>query len=76
MQSHTSIVDSSGMAVSVTSTVNLLFGSQVMDPETGIILNDEMDDFSIPGVPNAFGLWPSPCKVFLTVAYLSDSESR
>jgi len=58
--SHTSIVDSSGMAVSVTSTINLPFGSQVMDPETGVILNNEMDDFSIPGVPNAFGLWPSP----------------
>jgi gamma-glutamyltranspeptidase / glutathione hydrolase / leukotriene-C4 hydrolase len=52
------------MAVSVTTTVNLLFGAQVMDPETGVILNDEMDDFSIPNVPNAFGLWPSPCKVF------------
>ncbi|GJJ06187.1 hypothetical protein Clacol_000376 [Clathrus columnatus] len=59
-QSHTSVVDSSGMAVSITSTVNLVFGSQVMDPITGVILNDELDDFSTPGVPNGFGLWPSP----------------
>ncbi|KAF9049718.1 gamma-glutamyltranspeptidase [Panaeolus papilionaceus] len=58
--SHTSVVDRNGMAVAITSTVNLIFGSQVMDPETGIILNDEMDDFSTPGFPNAFGLWPSP----------------
>ncbi|KAF8345813.1 gamma-glutamyltranspeptidase [Amanita rubescens] len=58
--SHTSIVDSSGTAVSVTTTVNLPFGSQVMDLETGVILSDEMDDFSIPGVPNAFGSWASP----------------
>jgi gamma-glutamyltranspeptidase/glutathione hydrolase/leukotriene-C4 hydrolase len=76
MQSHTSIVDSTGTAVSVTTTVNLPFGSQVMDLETGVILNNEMDDFSIPGVPNAFGLWPSPCKVFLTMTNSPDSESR
>ncbi|KAH7888834.1 gamma-glutamyltranspeptidase [Phlebopus sp. FC_14] len=58
--SHTSVVDRAGMAVALTTTVNLVFGSQVLDPETGVILNDEMDDFSTPGVPNGFGLRPSP----------------
>ncbi|KAH7906765.1 gamma-glutamyltranspeptidase [Hygrophoropsis aurantiaca] len=58
--SHVSAVDRDRMAVSLTHTINLVFGSQVLDPYTGIILNNQMDDFSIPGVPNAFGLWPSP----------------
>lgn len=53
------------MAVAITSTVNLVFGSQVLDPVTGVILNDELDDFSVPGKPNAFGLWPSPCKFYV-----------
>ena len=52
------------MAVALTSTVNLVFGAQVLDSVTGIMLNDEMDDFSTPGVPNSFGLWPSPCEKF------------
>ncbi|ROW10671.1 hypothetical protein VPNG_05092 [Cytospora leucostoma] len=58
--SHLVAADASGMTVSSTTTVNLLFGAQVMTPATGIILNDEMDDFSIPGVRNSFGFAPSP----------------
>ncbi|CDK26296.1 unnamed protein product [Kuraishia capsulata CBS 1993] len=57
--SHFSVVDKFGNAVGMTTTVNLLFGSKVCDPTTGIILNDEMDDFSLPTAPNAFGLEPS-----------------
>lgn len=49
-----------GMAVSLTTTINLLFGSRIMVPETGVILNNEMNDFSIPGSSNAFGYIPSP----------------
>ncbi|THH02088.1 hypothetical protein EW026_g744 [Hermanssonia centrifuga] len=67
--SHSSVLDKDGMAVAITSTVNLIFGSMVLDPVTGVILNDEMDDFSIPGVPNAFGLFPSP-SVFQVLANL------
>lgn len=57
---HLSAIDKYNQSVSYTSTVNLVWGSRVMDPSTGIILNDEMDDFSIPGVTNYFGLKPSP----------------
>lgn len=57
---HISVLLNDGSAVSLTSTVNLLFGSKLMDPATGIILNNEMDDFSIPGTKNYFDLPPSP----------------
>lgn len=52
--------DASGMAISLTTTINLLFGSNLMVPETGVIMNNEMNDFSIPGFSNAFGYVPSP----------------
>ncbi|MCO4773756.1 MAG: gamma-glutamyltransferase, partial [Deltaproteobacteria bacterium] len=55
--SHLSILDGLGNAVALTTTVNLWFGSGQIDPGTGIVLNDELDDFTArPGVPNAFGL--------------------
>ncbi len=54
---HITAVDSEGYWVAITATVNTAFGSKVIVPGTGIVLNDEMDDFSSqPGVPNAFGL--------------------
>lgn len=54
---HLSVVDSAGRAVALTSTVNLDFGALIADPQTGILLNDQMDDFAaVPGKPNAFGL--------------------
>ncbi|THC88214.1 hypothetical protein EYZ11_012342 [Aspergillus tanneri] len=58
--SHIATADHSGMAISIITTINLLFGSQLMVPETGIIMNNEMNDFSIPGSSNAFGYIPSP----------------
>ncbi|OAA54054.1 Gamma-glutamyltranspeptidase [Cordyceps fumosorosea ARSEF 2679] len=57
--SHISAADASGMAVSLTTTININFGAQIMEPNSGIILNDEMNDFSIPGVSNEFGFAPS-----------------
>ncbi|KAK7976988.1 hypothetical protein PG988_004478 [Apiospora saccharicola] len=58
--SHVVTADASGMAVSSTTTVNLLFGNLMMVNSTGVILNNEMNDFSIPGVSNEFGYAPSP----------------
>ncbi|KAK0626247.1 gamma-glutamyltranspeptidase [Immersiella caudata] len=58
--SHIVTADRSGMTVSSTTTINLLFGSKAMTPDTGIILNNEMDDFSQPGKRNSFGFEPSP----------------
>ena len=54
---HTSVVDLEGNAVSVTTTLNLNYGSKIIVQGAGFFLNDEMDDFSAkPGVPNYFGL--------------------
>jgi gamma-glutamyltranspeptidase/glutathione hydrolase len=54
---HLSVIDREGNAVALTTTVNLGFGAHLVAGKTGILLNDEMDDFSLqPGVPNAFGL--------------------
>jgi gamma-glutamyltranspeptidase/glutathione hydrolase len=54
---HFSIVDQAGNAVSMTYTLNLSYGARVVAAGTGVILNDEMDDFTAKlNVPNSFGL--------------------
>ncbi|MDA7690589.1 gamma-glutamyltransferase [Gammaproteobacteria bacterium] len=54
---HFSIVDKDGNAVSSTYTLNSTFGSGVVIKDTGILMNNEMDDFAAaPGIPNQFGL--------------------
>lgn len=57
---HYSVVDENGMAVSVTYTLNGSFGSGVTAKGTGVLMNNEMDDFTAkPGSPNQFGLLQS-----------------
>ncbi len=54
---HFSTADSDGWWIACTATVNTSFGSGVVIPSSGIVMNNEMDDFSAqPGAPNAFGL--------------------
>jgi gamma-glutamyltranspeptidase/glutathione hydrolase len=54
---HFSIIDKHGNRVAATLSINLPFGSGYMPPGTGVLLNNEMDDFAAkPGVPNAYGL--------------------
>lgn len=58
--SHFSIIDRSGNAIACTETINGSFGSLLVDDQFGIVLNNEMDDFSTqPGKPNMFGLMQS-----------------
>lgn len=57
--SHVSVLDPEGNGVSATSTVNRWFGAVVQSPSLGIVWNDEMDDFSTPGMNNGFGFAPS-----------------
>ncbi|MDR6094971.1 gamma-glutamyltransferase [Stenotrophomonas sp. SORGH_AS_0321] len=54
---HFSIIDRDGNRVGATQTVNLLYGSGLIPKGTGVLLNNEMDDFALkPGTPNAFGV--------------------
>lgn len=54
---HYSVMDKDGIAVSVTTTLNLGYGNRIVVPGAGFLLNNEMDDFSaLPGTPNAYGL--------------------
>ena len=55
--SHLSAIDAAGNAVAITKTINTPFGSGITVPGTGILLNNEMDDFAIaPDSPNSYGL--------------------
>ena len=55
--SHFSIIDQQGNSVSATQSINLLYGSGLIPAGTGVLLNDEMDDFALkPGSPNASGV--------------------
>jgi gamma-glutamyltranspeptidase / glutathione hydrolase len=54
---HIATADKEGNWVAITTTLNTSFGSKVVVPGTGVLLNNQMDDFAVqPGVPNAFGL--------------------
>lgn len=54
---HVSVMDEAGNAVAITQTVNTLFGSGITVPGTGIVLNNEMDDFAVmAGAPNLWGV--------------------
>ncbi|MCP3851224.1 MAG: gamma-glutamyltransferase [Gammaproteobacteria bacterium] len=54
---HFSVLDTQGNLVSATMSINYPFGSGFTAEGTGVLLNDEMDDFSaLPGAPNAYGL--------------------
>jgi gamma-glutamyltranspeptidase/glutathione hydrolase len=54
---HFSVIDRHGNAVALTYTLNDWFGAKVMAAGTGVLLNNEMDDFTLkPGVPNLYGL--------------------
>jgi len=58
--SHNSFLSPDGDAVAATSTINAYFGSKFLGPKTGILYNNQMNDFSIPGHVDDYGIPPSP----------------
>ncbi len=79
---HFSIIDAEGNRAGVTQTVNLTYGSGLIPPGTGVLLNNEMDDFALrPGTPNTFGVMgfeanaPKPGKRMLSSMSPSFIES-
>ena len=83
---HYSVVDTEGNAVSVTTTINGSYGSDVVVDGAGFFLNNEMDDFAVkPGVPNMYGLLGSQANAIepgkrmlssMTPTILEDPEGR
>lgn len=80
---HFSIIDRDGNRVGATQTVNLLYGSGLIPKGTGVLLNNEMDDFALkPGTPNAFGVMgyaanaPKPGKRMLSSMTPTFMESQ
>lgn len=80
---HFSIIDAEGNRVAGTQTVNLLFGSGLIPSGTGVLLNNEMDDFALKsGTPNAFGVMgydanaPKPGKRMLSSMTPTFMESK
>lgn len=81
---HFSIIDQDGNRVSATLSINYPFGAAWVVPGTGVLLNDEMDDFSAkPGVPNVYGLVGAEANAIepgkrmlssMTPAFLDDGE--
>jgi gamma-glutamyltranspeptidase len=68
--SNITAADSSGLMCSVTTTVGLPWGSGIIVPKWGLVLNDTMDDFSIEGRPNGFGYEPSPTNIGTFMCYI------
>ncbi|XP_013143929.1 PREDICTED: gamma-glutamyltranspeptidase 1-like [Papilio polytes] len=60
---HVVVIAPDGSAVSATSTINYIWGSQRRSRSLGIMLNNEMDDFAIPNRESAYGLPPSPANM-------------
>jgi gamma-glutamyltranspeptidase/glutathione hydrolase len=72
---HLSVIDRKGNAVSLTTTLNATFGSGILVPGAGFLLNDEIDDFAMaPGKPNLYGLVGGPRTRSLEEAPVDDAD--